>query len=60
MGEILMEIHHELIEDNKENVASANLDTVIIPPVPDTSHHCNIAENSQSTTEAPLTTHMEM
>ena len=36
MGEILMEIHHELIEDNKANVASANQDTVTTLPVPDT------------------------
>ena len=44
MGEILMEIYHELIEDNKANVASANQDTVTIPPVPDTpplQHHRN-------------------
>ena len=64
MGEILMEIRHELIEDNKANVASANLETVTIPPGPDTLHHCNITENNQSTapstTLAPLTTNMEM
>ena len=62
MGEILMEIRHELIKDNKTNVASANQDTVTIPPVPDTPC-CSTADNNQSTapstTEVPLTTNME-
>ena len=57
-----MEIRHELIEDNKANVASANQDTVTIPPVPDTPH-CSTTENNQSTApstiEVPLTTNME-